>query len=174
MQELLFLLSNIFGRIVSWHHIDEGQSGSFFFLRRRKWNPAHSYRLIHINIRRWVFSPEYCLEKLFFWHFWQSFLCSILFLHCILSCCVSSSSDSSRSNCWTSHIPLWRTISVFVSGEQMDSAPSHLYYFLGCDTSVPQAMGTKRVLLQPPSPPVRWSGQHLLHLQPTAAWIFCP
>lgn len=32
----------------------------------------------------------------------------------------------------------------------MDSAPSPLYYFLGCDTSVPQAMGTKRGL-HPPS-----------------------
>lgn len=84
--ELLFLLPNIFGRIVSWHHIDEGQSGSFFFLRGRKLNHACLYFLFSVNIRRWVFFPEYCLEKLFFW----SFSCSILFLHCILSCCVSS------------------------------------------------------------------------------------
>lgn len=76
-------------------------------------------------------------------------------------------SDSSVSNCWTSHVPFGRMISVFLTGEQMDSAPSHLYYFLGCDKSVPQAMGTKRDLLQPPTPgpPVSSSGQHLLPRQ---------
>lgn len=51
----------------------------------------------------------------------------------------------------------------------MDSAASHLYYYPGCDTSVPQAMGTKQDLRPPPGPPVSQSGRHLLHLQPPAA-----
>lgn len=69
---------------------------------------------------------------------------------------------------------LWRRMCVFVSGEQMDSAPSPL---LSCVLLAgvwhERATGhgnQKRSHVIPPGPPISSSGRHLPHLQPTAAW----
>lgn len=69
---------------------------------------------------------------------------------------------------------LWWRMCVFVSGEQMDSAPSPL---LSCVLLAgvwhERATGhgnQKRSHVIPPGPPISSSGRHLPHLQPTAAW----
>lgn len=70
------------------------------------------------------------------------------------------------------HLSAEEAACVFVSEEQMDSAPCHLYYLQECDMSVPRGMGTKEESCHPPAdlPLVRVASICLIYSSLTAAW----